>query len=993
MTIFNNNTRNERNIDADTISLADSAGIGKTLICGSNGQLEWSSSQTISTLSFLNGVTFNDLTQGYTYLKNNSNNESDKLQSLMRDTSSELTNIGLNSNAMKHIIVESPTGYVFLNGIMSIPDNVSLEFKCMVAAGSSFRLQLQGNNKELPSSLTVAPKIITDVPQGVTSFNINDNGYALTSTWAPGDLIAIRSTSLNKRQDLIISTIASLGSGNYNVTVTTPTDFFDIAANDGTMRRYDYTNLSGAATRGDSYLDVTTPGNFAVGMYLNIAQYDKAGDVYGSQSNVTNYITGDKFWYSNNGYRNEIRMVVQIKGSRIYLESPLSNSYDTATTKIVIMRPRQNAHIKGLNFFYIQQPTYPRKNNHSILVDTCANCTVRDIAFSDCWSQLLNYVPMYVNMDNVLRISQSHSVFTENINISRVSNGYSDSGASYGVTAYYTSYCHFDNMMLQTLRHNILLQGANRCSFNNITIKNPLISGFDMHGLNARDNFVTNMMIDISQGQGALLSNNSNPANTTVAMIRLGNSTHAMGDSYNVFNNIVLKNGYIGSNITDVYGIELVPSSRYNEFKNIRIEHVNTGININEHPRGRLNSNILCASNFFENVTFVHCSNVVKLNAQAQYSNSYSLQTTTVVSTTSNTVVINSSNVTNSMADFNNIFNGWIFTYNTSNYTVSNYTASNRTLLLTTNLSPVPSNLSTITLLDSSNLSYQTIKNTIFKSCLAYENAVAVDIKQCESVEFINCYWNSNYDATNRYVLSAENTNDLAIINNTTEKYRRFIQLSNCSNVRVINNTMINQLETNVFNDLSNNTILWRFNHPMGFIPTFNVASTTTWLYDTFNFGYNNTPKNPAISVNNSNGYVGIQNSNPTTDFHISTSRTLPFMISSTSTSAAGISFNNSQSTDSNYNTVTTSNNILIIRGGNTNTLFASGGRLGVGKERSNGRIHLYEPTGSSPFINFDNSNIIATGSNINVDALGTFYGRVRVNVEGVGAKWLALYN
>lgn len=35
----------------------------------------------------------------------------------------------------------------------------------------------------------------------------------------------------------------------------------------------------------------------------------------------------------------------------------------------------------------------------------------------------------------------------------------------------------------------------------------------------------------------------------------------------------------------------------------------------------------------------------------------------------------------------------------------------------------------------------------------------------------------------------------------------------------------------------------------------------------------------------------------------------------------------------------------------------------------------------------------VGTGNAINTTALGAYYGRVRVHVEGVGAKWLALYD
>lgn len=53
--------------------------------------------------------------------------------------------------------------------------------------------------------------------------------------------------------------------------------------------------------------------------------------------------------------------------------------------------------------------------------------------------------------------------------------------------------------------------------------------------------------------------------------------------------------------------------------------------------------------------------------------------------------------------------------------------------------------------------------------------------------------------------------------------------------------------------------------------------------------------------------------------------------------------------------------------------------------------LRLKQADLSEEFIRFDTT--LGAGNSINTTALGTYYGRVRVWVEGVGEKWLALYN
>ena len=992
--LFNNNVKNERTIRADKIYL-EGGQKGQVITADTNGELIWSTEQVISTLPFLNGVTEDEIARGHTWLKNAGKDEALTLQSLISDTNGELTALGLDANAPRTFIIETPTGFIFFDEFITIPDNTSIEFRCYVVAGRTFRLQCAGAYDENPPNITTAPIITSNITEGTMSFTCDAANYPSISTWNVGDLIALRSTSLNKRQDNEIATITNTSGTIWTITLAEPAnDDFDIDANDGTVRQYDFYRLVTGRVRGDCKLFATGSfTNIDQGTYISIVDKRMAGEFASSASNVINPTTGSRFWYSNNPFKHEQRMVLRVDplSFLIELDTPLSNDYDTTNTYVLVMKPRENIKIKGMRIFYIEQPSYPRPNNHAVLLDACVNCEVEDITFSDSFTELGSNIPMYPNMDNVVRVRESYGCHVKGVNINRARNDYTDSGAGYGVTSYYNSYCTFQDIFANTLRHNILLQGCDHCQFTNITLRNPLISGFDMHGLNERDNNITNLYIDCSAGQGALLSNNT-PANSSIGMIRLGNSTHPTGASFNTFNGGVLKYGVTGSNITSVYGIEIVPRSEGNIFKNFVVENVDKAIAMYDHPRGRLNSNLLTSSNIFDSFTIKNCGQTIDVNGADAGSNAFSYLSTTATSATANTVRLAS---TANITKFDNIFNGWVLQHSTSNYTVSNYTSSNREVLITGTFAPSVTAGDTLILKDSLTATIRPIRDIALTNSYIVNNTKCCSFKSCMDPRLINNHFGQSTDTTGRYIADLQNVQDASIIKNTTEDCRRFVQLSNTSNVRIINNHTISQVETNVISDLAGNSnVMWNHNFFSGFSPTWATDSSTTWVTDIARFGYNKVPGQPLLVVDNSNGFIGIGKSNPEVPLHIRGTVSLPMIIESTSANSAQIALVNSNTTSSNHVQIKGSNDYLILRGSNSDTVWVgNGSRVGIAKAPgTSARVSIYQ-TGSTPFISFDNSNVIATGSNINTDALGTFYGRVRVNIEGVGNKWLALYN
>lgn len=102
--------------------------------------------------------------------------------------------------------------------------------------------------------------------------------------------------------------------------------------------------------------------------------------------------------------------------------------------------------------------------------------------------------------------------------------------------------------------------------------------------------------------------------------------------------------------------------------------------------------------------------------------------------------------------------------------------------------------------------------------------------------------------------------------------------------------------------------------------------------------------------------------------------------------------------TKTNHNLIIGTNNVERVRvetTGNVGIGTASpSAQLHVGQSSASGAkptLRLRQADLSEEFIRFDTT--VGAGNPINTTALGAYYGRVRVWVEGVGAKWLALYD
>ena len=114
------------------------------------------------------------------------------------------------------------------------------------------------------------------------------------------------------------------------------------------------------------------------------------------------------------------------------------------------------------------------------------------------------------------------------------------------------------------------------------------VSDYDFHGADCVDNLVS----DCTAIGGDSVADDGS---TNKAACRIGNSSHADGDNFNVFS---------GMHIINYSGIafETVPQSTDNTFRDSRVMNAQTGVKVASNPR---NTSLNVSSTYVENVDFV----------------------------------------------------------------------------------------------------------------------------------------------------------------------------------------------------------------------------------------------------------------------------------------------------------------------------------------------------------------------------------------------------
>lgn len=771
-------------------------------------------SKVVSTAYFIEGVTLEEInTLGFTGLVSAGKDEASKLNAFLQGLDGELAKFGIVDGVKFKVIVESKKGYCFFNGQIKVPSNCTLSFLSTVICGNDFTVRSEGSFREIPSAIGNAP-IITQFTDGNT-LTVNRNNQDMT-TWAVGSLIAIRDTSENNRYDAIIASITNLGNNLFRITTVESIDA--PLTNGDTVRLYDQSRITQPITRGACRIHLSNIATIPQGRFIVIRSKNKVGDF--QAHNFTRFPDNVKMSYSDNLYKYQVCKVVQKSNSQGYIvvDIPVSHDYTVDECHILELNPSENIVIEGLRVVSLQQGTQPRENNHIVYLNRCCDAVIRDISFTDMDS-LIDAVK-FPYVDNIVQIRSCYGVKAINCNITRWNKEDSGSGASYGITMYYSTNCAISDCTLSSLRHNILFQGACWCKVQNCQLDNPLISALDLHGIGSRDNVFDSIEISCSRDQTSLNADNATEGNSTIACVRVGNSFHPVGDSYNTFRNITITNALPTGDVTDVWGIEVVPASSYNHFENIRIHNCDTGIAGFDHPVHRFgNSNqMLSTNNTFKNITIEDCNENVQINGSRNQKARHAYQEPT---NTSNDPFVSSVIISAGLAVVTVENEQALFWYNYPDYydnkfilfgngNVStpafaqiqnfNLNPTNVQFILNTtfnNLANAPPPNTKITIYDSPTVSINPIRDWYFLNCsfLRNKKTVCCDNRYSSNIRYIDNYFLNNHTentvSTTNFAQTFHHVGNFTNVHNLYENCKRGIWLSNASMGDVLQNTSL----------------------------------------------------------------------------------------------------------------------------------------------------------------------------------------------------------
>jgi len=1025
-----NNIRNKPDFGIDTSNFL------VTSITASNyfmtGGLTLQTADILSTKNILTGITYDQAAQGWAVNSNAGRFEGYKLQSFINNSNGELTRLGLDpeQGKIKITVETSNEGYLMLETRLTVPRNVSLDFRCPVLAGNYGQILLNGLDAYIPANSLAKPLLLSNAAVGESNFTIWRNGTSGSemANWTAGSLIRSRNEDEENGEDMTIVYCSNIpGTSNYNLVVNEPTTFTLDAGIDG-FRRYSASKPTANTVVGQTYMIVTDTAPFTLGDTVGVYDTRVVSEIYGSNTSP-HKTTGAYFWWSANRAHHEIKRITAIdsNNSILHFETPFSYTYNNSnTTYVSLMKPIDNVEIKNLTMIQFEPPIYNpptvgRLNKHKLHFQKCVNCVAENIFLTDCATFLPRDI-QYPFVDASIRMDKCFHTIVRNSKLLRVNNTYTSSSVGYGLLLFNSSKIVCDNIKLDGYRHGMMLAGTNTSMFTNFDMHDTKGSALDLHGTGEHDNTFMNFNIFASPATVALNTTNSNNDANLIELIQIGNSTHTGGGCRNKFMNFNLSYGRPTlqpgtsntSNLANVYGIQLIGNSRHNVFQNFTMDNIHKCIYIGDSVRGRLNSNLMVQNTTFNNFNVRNCDKLLELGGAENKLNQYSYLSNATTAYTSNTFTFDSNTTTNSAVNYNHYYSNWTLQLDGagSNYRVLDYDATTATVTIDGAFSPaitsnIPfvmrdSNVDTVWQIDGVRLNNWNCITNNQNSNLINDTLRASTIR---NLVITNSVFNSSTNALNNYLIFGYSNQGVTIMDNISSSNYGFMEFYNNSNVIVANNSYTNQIDSysNMIYDLGSNINVTIYNNNgINFTDWYSASGTTTYNKQSRKLGYSNNPETPAIIINNSNGCLGVGG------------QLVPY---------APLAFKDSTNSKKICLYETTSNNphqfygfgvdsgsILRYQSASSTTgghvfYCASSSNASVERMRihANGQIKIGGNTASNalvcltntsnptqPFFNFAGSNYANISDS---NTLGPQWGKIKVYIEGAGEKWIPLYD
>lgn len=1025
-----NNIRNKPDFGIDTSNFQ------VTSITASNyftsGGLVLQTADILSTKNILTGITYDQAAQGWAVNSNAGRFEGYKLQSFINNSNGELTRLGLDpeQGKIKITVETSNEGYLMLETRLTVPRNVSLDFRCPVLAGNYGQVLLNGLDAYIPANSLAKPLLLSNAAVGESNFTIWRNGTSGSemANWTAGSLIRSRNEDEENGEDMTIVYCSNIpGTSNYNLVVNEPTTFTLDAGIDG-FRRYSASKPTANTVVGQTYMNVTDTTPFTLGDTVGVYDTRVVSEIYGSNTSP-HKTTGAYFWWSGNRAHHEIKRITYIdsNNSILHFESPFSYNYNNSnTTYVSLMKPIDNVEIKNLTMIQFEPPTYNpptvgRLNKHKLHFQKCVNCVAENIFLTDCATFLPRDI-QYPFVDASIRMDKCYHTIVRNSKLLRVSNSYTSSSVGYGVLLFNSSKIVCDNIKLDGYRHGMMLAGTNASMFTNFDMHDTKGSALDLHGTGEHDNTFMNFNIFASPATVALDTTNSNNDANLIELIQIGNSTHTGGGCRNKFMNFNLSYGRptlqpgstTASNLANVYGIQLIGNSRNNVFQNFTLDNIHKCVYIGDSVRGRINSNLMVQNTTFNNFNIRNCDKLIELMGNDNTSNQYSYLSTNTTAYTSNTITFDSNVTTASAVNYDHYYSNWTLRLDGagSNYRVLDYDASTATVTIDGAFSPAISSNVPFVMRDSNVNTVWQIDGVKINNWNCFTNNQNSNIfndpmrVHCiRNLSVTNSTFNTCTNPLYKFIFMSHSNEGVSIMNNISTSNNGFMEFYYTSNVIIANNSYTDQIasNSNMIYDLGSNVNVTHTNNTgINFNDWYQASGTTTYNKQNIEIGYSNNPETPALVVNTTNGFLGVggqTSAQAPVHFKDSTnSKKLCLYENSVANPHQWYGFGVDSSSVLRYQSASSTTGghaFYCASSSNASTerfRIHGTGRIGIGTAApTNAQFHIRSSNALNPFINFDGA--AGTGSNIDTGALGTYYGKVMVYIEGVGQKFLPVYN
>lgn len=479
---------------------------------------------------------------------------------------------GLENQTLDHpldILVQAPTpnGSVYINQVVQLKtSNTILRFGSPLRFGPLGGLKIQGELDEIP--IINKPFLSQDAAAGSTTIKVNR-----VTDFAVGDYIVIRGARDGNGNSLqkMNNTITGI-SGN-TLTLVKPLDDTFLFFNPGTWSNHNSNvtkvvavGITSAANRGDRVVTVQNTSIFEVGDVVQLLD-----DVNTSTPSGTPETTNFK-----HKELAEIRQIVS--ATQLRLSHALHHSYDLSQgARVARVVPVEHSSIRDATMTWAAMLT----TNYGIEVKYAVGCFIEncqvigDQAGGKSWR------------NQAIRLTDSY--------FSQVSNCYvaapaqTGGGVGYGITLYGATDCAIRDCRVSSTRHSVLFfAGAAGNTVSGCVSIDAAVSDYDFHGAECVDNLVS----DCTAIGGDSVADDGS---TNKAACRVGNSSHADGDNFNVFS---------GMQIINYQGIafETVPQSTDNTLRDSRVMNAQTGVKVAANPS---NTSMNVSNTFVENVDFV----------------------------------------------------------------------------------------------------------------------------------------------------------------------------------------------------------------------------------------------------------------------------------------------------------------------------------------------------------------------------------------------------